>query len=110
MLLVMAAGTGKTDTIALYLKRLFEAGLANRALFLVDRIDLGSNKEVFDEIIKTTHQTALWRQTARRIVNYYFNSPDSLLPTFTIHRGYFDVIISDEAHRSILEFITALAL
>ena len=36
ILLVMATGTGKTDVIALYLKRLFEAGIANMVLFLVD--------------------------------------------------------------------------
>ena len=52
MLLVMATGTGKTDTIALFLKRLFEAGLVSRALFLVDRIALGQQaKDVFDEIL-----------------------------------------------------------
>ncbi|MBI2633878.1 MAG: DEAD/DEAH box helicase family protein, partial [Parcubacteria group bacterium] len=59
MLLVMATGTGKTDTIALYLKRLFDAGIVNRALFLVDRIPLGvQTKEVFDEILKD-HSSAL---------------------------------------------------
>ena len=90
MLLVMATGTGKTDTIALYLKRLFEAGLANRALFLVDRIDLGvQTKEVFDEILKTTHPNCSMAANSDESSIIISNSPDSLLPTFTIHQRLF---------------------
>jgi type I restriction enzyme R subunit len=39
-LIELPTGCGKTDLIALYLKRLIEAGHAERMLFLVDRDQL----------------------------------------------------------------------
>src|SRR5207253_7128686 len=39
-LMELPTGTGKTDLIALYLKRLFQAGRAERVMFLVDRDQL----------------------------------------------------------------------
>jgi len=104
MLLVMATGTGKTDTIALYLKRLFEAGLINRALFLVDRIDLGvQTQEVFDEILEKKYPTKLLYGGKQRdessIIISTLPTLYSQLSLFT--SGYFDVVISDEAHRAI---------
>lgn len=103
MLLVMATGTGKTDTIALYLKRMFEANLINRALFLVDRIDLGiQTKEVFDEILKEYPSKLLYGGKQRDESSIIISTLPTLysqLSTFT--SGYFDVVISDEAHRSI---------
>ena len=103
MLLVMATGTGKTDTIALYLKRLFEAGLASRVLFLVDRIDLGvQTKETFDEILKDYPSKLLYGGRQRDESSIVISTLPTLysqLGTFT--SGYFDVVVSDEAHRSI---------
>jgi len=103
MLLVMATGTGKTDTIALYLKRLFDAGIANRALFLVDRIPLGvQTKEVFDEILKDHSSTLLYGGRPKdesEIVISTLQTLYSQLPSLT--SGYFDVVISDESHRAI---------
>ncbi len=103
MLLVMATGTGKTDTIALYLKRLFEAGLANRALFLVDRIDLGvQTKEVFDEILKDYPSKLLYGGKQRDESSIIISTLPTLYSQLSLFTsGYFDVIISDEAHRSI---------
>ena len=40
LLVEMATGTGKTRTAAAFIKRLFEAGVVTRVLFLVDRIGL----------------------------------------------------------------------
>ena len=40
LLVEMATGTGKTRTAAAFVKRLFEAGVVTRVLFLVDRIAL----------------------------------------------------------------------
>jgi len=103
MLLVMATGTGKTDTIALYLKRLFESGQINRALFLVDRIDLGQQtKEVFDEILKDYPSKLLYggkQKDESSIIISTLPTLYSQLSQFT--SGYFDIVISDEAHRSI---------
>jgi len=103
MLLVMATGTGKTDTIALYLKRLFEAGLANRALFLVDRIDLGvQTKEVFDEILKDYPSKLLYGGKQRDESSIIISTLPTLYSQLSLFTsGYFDVIISDEDHRSI---------
>lgn len=103
MLLVMATGTGKTDTIALYLKRLFEAGLANRALFLVDRIDLGvQTKEVFDEILKDYPSKLLYGGKQRDESSIIISTLPTLYSQLSLFTsGYFDVIVSDEAHRSI---------
>ncbi len=103
MLLVMATGTGKTDTIALYLKRLFEAGLVNRALFLVDRIDLGvQTKEVFDEILKDYPSKLLYGGKQRDESSIIISTLPTLYSQLSLFTsGYFDVIISDEAHRSI---------
>ncbi len=103
MLLVMATGTGKTDTIALYLKRLFEAGLANRALFLVDRIDLGvQTKEVFDEILTDYPSKLLYGGKQRDESSIIISTLPTLYSQLSLFTsGYFDVIISDEAHRSI---------
>lgn len=39
-LIELPTGTGKTDLVCLYLKRLIEAGRADRILFLVDREQL----------------------------------------------------------------------
>ncbi|MBU6414729.1 DEAD/DEAH box helicase family protein [Patescibacteria group bacterium] len=103
MLLVMATGTGKTDTIALYLKRLFDAGIANRVLFLVDRIPLGvQTKEVFDEILQNHSSTLLYGGKPKdesEIVISTLQTLYSQLPSLT--SGYFDVVVSDEAHRAI---------
>ena len=41
----MATGTGKTRTAAAFIKRLFEAGIVTRVLFLVDRIALARQAE-----------------------------------------------------------------
>jgi len=110
MLLVMATGTGKTDTIALFLKRLFEAGLVNRALFLVDRIALGQQaKDVFDEILTEYSSKLLYGGRLKdesSIIISTLPTIYSQLSQFT--SGYFDIVISDEAHRSIFGIYNAV--
>ena len=110
MLLVMATGTGKTDVIALYLKRLFEAGLANRVLFLVDRIQLGIQaQEVFDEILSDYPCSLLYGGKPKDEATIIISTLQTLysqLPQFT--SGYFDVVISDEAHRAIFGIYNAV--
>lgn len=110
MLLVMATGTGKTDTVALYLKRLFDAGIANRVLFLVDRIPLGvQTKEVFDEILKDHSSTLLYGGKPKdesEIVISTLQTLYSQLPSLT--SGYFDIVVSDEAHRAIFGIYNAV--
>ena len=45
LLVEMATGTGKTRMAAAFIKRLFEAGVVTRVLFLVDRITLAKQAE-----------------------------------------------------------------
>jgi len=110
LLLVMATGTGKTDTIALYLKRLFEAGLANRALFLVDRIALGDQaKYVFDEILSEYSSKLLYGGRLKDESSIIISTLPTLysqLSQFT--SGYFDIVVSDESHRSIFGIYNAV--
>ena len=68
LLVEMATGTGKTRTAAAFVKRLFEAGIVTRVLFLVDRIAL-----------------------LQTMITEYRD----------LSSGYFDLVITDECHRSI---------
>ena len=110
MLLVMATGTGKTDTIALYLKRLFEAKRIGRALFLVDRIMLGQQaKDVFDDILQEYSSKLLYGGKLKdesSIIISTLPTLHSQLSQFT--SGYFDIVVSDEAHRSIFGIYNAV--
>ncbi|MDI9332705.1 MAG: DEAD/DEAH box helicase family protein [Alphaproteobacteria bacterium] len=45
LLVEMATGTGKTRTAAAFIKRMFEANVCTRVLFLVDRIPLAKQTE-----------------------------------------------------------------
>ncbi|MDE2905586.1 MAG: DEAD/DEAH box helicase family protein [Acidobacteriota bacterium] len=53
LLVEMATGTGKTRTAAAFVKRLFEAGIVTRVLFLVDRIALaGQAEDAFNDHLR----------------------------------------------------------
>lgn len=110
MLLVMATGTGKTLTIALQIKRMFEAGLIERVLFLVDRIELGKQaQETFDDVLRDYPSELLYGGRQKRessIVIGTLPTIYSQLNNFT--SGYFDLVISDEAHRSIYAVYNAV--
>jgi type I restriction enzyme R subunit len=102
-LIQLPTGTGKTDVIALYLKRLFEAGRAERILFLVDREQLAKQaKEALQDIL-TTHGTYWLKAGAERqeqqITVCLLQSMISRYHEYS--SGYFDVVITDESHRSI---------
>ncbi len=104
----MATGTGKTLTAAAVIKLFLRTGNASRVLFLVDRLELedqANNAFTFQlsndftsaiykerrdewrkaEIVVTTVQSLLFNDKYRRL----FSPTD------------FDLVISDEAHRSI---------
>jgi len=103
MLVVMATGTGKTLTIALQIKRMFDAGLIGRVLFLVDRIELGKQaQETFNDYLKDYPSELLYGGRQKKestIIIGTLPTIYSQLQNFT--SGYFDLVISDEAHRSI---------
>ena len=102
-LIQLPTGTGKTDITALYLKRLFEAGRAERILFLVDREQLAKQaKEALQDIL-TTHGTYWLKAGAERqeqqITVCLLQTMISRYQEYS--SGYFDVVITDESHRSI---------
>ncbi len=104
LLVEMATGTGKTRTAAAFVKRLFEAGIVTRVLFLVDRIALaGQAEDTFSDHLREYPCHVLrpgkgFDRTKRITIA-------TLQTMITEYRdlssGYFDLVITDECHRSI---------
>lgn len=104
LLFEMATGTGKTRTAAALIKRLFEANAITRVLFLVDRIPLAKQTEdAFAEHLPTYPAYVLRAgrrfQDEKRITVTTLQSMINIYSDYS--SGYFDLIISDECHRSI---------
>jgi type I restriction enzyme R subunit len=104
LLVEMATGTGKTRTAAALIKRLFEANAITRVLFLVDRIPLAKQTEdAFTEHLKDYPAYVL--RAGRRFQDEKLITITTLQSMVNIYRdysaGYFDLVISDECHRSI---------
>jgi type I restriction enzyme R subunit len=102
-LIELPTGTGKTDLVCLYLKRLIQAGRAERILFLVDRDQLAKQAlEAIQDIL--TQYGSYWLRPGivreeKQITVCLLQTMISRYPEFT--SGYFDVVIADECHRSI---------
>ena len=104
LLVEMATGTGKTRTSAAFIKRLFEANAITRVLFLVDRIPLAKQTEdAFAEHLPDFPAYVLRAgrrfQDEKRITITTLQTMVNLYADYS--SGYFDLIISDECHRSI---------
>jgi len=104
LLIEMAAGTGKTRTAAALIKRLFEAHAITRVLFLVDRIPLAKQTEdAFAEHLPEFPAYVLRAgrrfQDEKRITITTLQSMINIYGEYS--SGYFDLVISDECHRSI---------
>ena len=104
LLVEMATGTGKTRTAAALIKRLFEANTVTRVLFLVDRIPLAKQTEdAFAEHLPDYPAYVLRSgrrfQDEKRITITTLQSMVNLYADYS--SGYFDLVISDECHRSI---------
>jgi type I restriction enzyme R subunit len=104
MLVEMATGTGKTRTAAALIKRLFEANAVTRVLFLVDRIPLAiQTEDAFGEHLPDYPSYVLRSgrrfQDEKRITITTLQSMINIYGEYSA--GYFDLIISDECHRSI---------
>ncbi len=104
LLVEMATGTGKTRTAAALMKRLFEANAITRVLFLVDRITLAKQTEdAFNEYL-TDYPCYVLRagrrfQDEKRVT---ITTLQSMINTYRDYSsGYFDLVITDECHRSI---------
>ena len=103
ILIEMATGTGKTLTMAIIMKRLFEAGVIQRVLFLVDRKQLAEQtKNVFAEYLKDTPSKVWYGGKPKELGQIVIGT----LPTIAsqLERfgpGHFDLVVTDECHRSI---------
>ncbi len=102
-LIELPTGTGKTDLICLYLKRLLQAGRAERILFLVDREQLAKQAiEAIQDIL--SQYSSYWLRpgmvkTEQQVTVCLLQTMISRYGDYT--SGYFDVVVADECHRSI---------
>lgn len=102
-LIELPTGTGKTDLIALYLKRLIQAGHAERILFLVDRDQLARQAiEAIQDLLGS--YSSYWLKPGmvrqeKQITVCLLQTMIGRVEEFT--SGYFDVVVADECHRSI---------
>jgi type I restriction enzyme R subunit len=102
-LIELPTGTGKTDLISLYLKRLIQAGYAERILFLVDRDQLARQAiEAIQDLLPV--HSSYWLKSGmvrqeKQITVCLLQTMIGRVAEFT--SGYFDVVVADECHRSI---------
>ena len=102
-LIELPTGTGKTDLISLYLKRLIQAGYAERILFLVDRDQLARQAiEAIQDLLPG--HSSYWLKSGmvrqeKQITVCLLQTMIGRVAEFT--SGYFDVVVADECHRSI---------
>jgi len=102
-LMELPTGTGKTDLVCLYLKRLFQAGGAERVLVLVDRDQLARQALGAVQDLLPAYSSCWLRPGAARqeqqITIALLQTMIGRADEYTA--GYFDVVITDECHRSI---------
>lgn len=104
LLVEMATGTGKTRTAVALIKRLFAANVVTRVLFLVDRIPLAiQGEDAFTDHLKELPCYVL--RAGRRFQDEKRVTITTLQSMVNIYHeyssGYFDLVITDECHRSI---------
>ena len=105
MLFEKATGTGKTLTIAMLMKRWFQAAVISRVLFLADRIELAKQaKETFDDYLRDYPCTLLYggkKSLEGQIVVGTLDTIAGQLGPCGFGHAYFDLVVTDECHRSI---------
>ncbi len=104
----MATGTGKTLTAAAIIKLFLRTGNASRVLFLVDRLELEEQaRKVFTALLAADFQTVVYKERRDdwRSAEIVVSTVQSLLFNNKYQALFsptdFDLVISDEAHRSI---------
>lgn len=104
----MATGTGKTLTSAAVIKLFLRTGNARRVLFLVDRLELEDQAwKAFNAYLKNDYSTVIYKERRDdwRKAEIVVTTVQSLLFNGKYQRLFaptdFDLVISDEAHRSI---------
>jgi type I restriction enzyme R subunit len=104
----MATGTGKTLTAAAVVKLFMRTGNAQRVLFLVDRLELEEQaKKRFVQFLKNDFNTVVYKENRDnwRKAEIVVSTVQSLQFNNKYRRLFsptdFDLLISDEAHRSL---------
>ena len=104
----MATGTGKTLTAAAIIKLFLHTLNARRVLFLVDRLELEEQaRKVFSELLSADFQIVVYKERRDdwRRAEVVVTTVQSLLFNNKYQERFsptdFDLVISDEAHRSI---------
>lgn len=104
----MATGTGKTLIAAAVIKLFLHSGNARRVLFLVDRLELEVQAwKAFNAVLSADFQTVIYKENRDdwRMAEIVVTTVQSLLFNNKYQRLFsptdFDLVISDEAHRSI---------
>ncbi|MDD5676566.1 MAG: DEAD/DEAH box helicase family protein [Kiritimatiellae bacterium] len=104
----MATGTGKTLTAAAVIKLFMRTVNAKRALFLVDRLELETQAwKAFVRLLKNDFHTVIYKENRDdwRKAEIVVSTVQSLQFNNKYRRLFspidFDLLISDEAHRSI---------
>jgi type I restriction enzyme R subunit len=104
----MATGTGKTLVAAAVIKLFLRTSNIRRALFLVDRIELENQAlKSFVRYLKNDYKCVIYKENRDdwRKAEIVISTVQTLLANNRYKRvfnpGDFDLVISDEAHRSI---------
>lgn len=104
----MATGTGKTLTAAAVIKLFLGSGNVRRVLFLVDRLELEDQaRKAFTAVLSADYQTVIYKENRDdwRRAETVVTTVQSLLFNNKYQKLFsptdFDLVISDEAHRSI---------
>jgi type I restriction enzyme R subunit len=104
----MATGTGKTLTSAAVIKLFLRTGNARRVLFLVDRLELEDQaNKAFVGLLKNDYRSVIYKENRDdwRKAEIVVTTVQSLLHNNKYKKLFtptdFDLVISDEAHRSI---------
>ena len=107
-LLEMATGTGKTLTAAAIIKLFLRTGNARRVLFLVDRLELEDQAlKAFKKVLANDCKSVIYKENRDdwRHAEVVVTTVQSLLFNNKYQQLFsptdFDLVISDEAHRSI---------
>jgi type I restriction enzyme R subunit len=107
-LLEMATGTGKTLTTIALAKLFLQTGNASRVLFLVDRIELEDQAfKDFKQLLRNDYTSVIYKDNKSdwRKANIVISTVQSLQAGDRYKKEFdptdFDLVISDEAHRSI---------
>ncbi|MFZ1291998.1 MAG: DEAD/DEAH box helicase family protein [Melioribacteraceae bacterium] len=104
----MATGTGKTLVSAAVIKLFLRTGNTHRVLFLVDRLELeDQGYKAFNEYLKNDFKTVIYKENKEdwRKAEIVVTTVQSLMFDNKYRKLFaptdFNLVISDEAHRSI---------